>query len=240
MLSLRDVGDDGREESTEEGVEGFVDFVTLVDFSDVIGTDGEWLSVDFLELADDAVGVDGSGTDEGAQEIFREDHTILQGAEEADVILLLDGDAVQVIGERIDNNVNIVELRSDRGRAIQTRMLAPHDMYNIIPHMTLLVDLLGVVAVGGHPGDVMEDHLKERVAVVWSAVAGGALAIQASHEASVRGQVHLPTKTGQEASEFGRAGVVGQDRMLVFLAWLDVDDTDLHDFPPAQFIELLQ
>lgn len=111
----------------------------------MVGPDWERLFVDFLHFADDAVGVDGSHADQRAEQFFGDDHAVLQRAEGADVFLLLDGDAIEFIGQRIDDDVDVVKLGGDGAGLVQARVFAPHDMDDVVTDMALFVDLLRIV-----------------------------------------------------------------------------------------------
>lgn len=91
-----------------------------------------------------------------------------------------------------------------------------------------------------HAGNIVEDDLHESVAVVRSGVSRGGLAVQATHEAGVGGQVDFPAEPSHKASIFRRAHIISQNGVLVLLARLHEDQADFHHFSSRQLIQFLQ
>ena len=228
--SARDVVDRGREKGSEEFVKGLFDFVALVDFTEMGGSDGERTAVKVLKFANNAVGVDSSDSDERGQESLINDHAILQRTERRDFFLLVNVDTIEIVGKGINDDMDIVKLGSDGFGDIISGIFAPNNMNNIVADVPFFVDLLRIVGMGGHARDIVEDDFDHGIAVVGSRFACGVLAIQTPHKARVGGKVDFPAESSEKGGVFVRAGVVGENGVLVFLAGLNINKTNFHHF----------
>lgn len=107
-------------------------------------------------------------------------------------MLLEDLDSIEAVGHRVDDDVNVVELRRDGLRVVVALVLRPDDVHGVVTDVPLLVDLLGIALLGGHPCDVVEDGLHHRRRPVWCRRAGRACpSIQTAQEAAMRLQIDL-------------------------------------------------
>ena len=64
------------------------------------------------------------------------------------------------------DDVHKIEVRTDCLSVIVFRVLAPNDVYGVIPNMSFLVDLVLVVLNKRHHSTDMEDHFVECIGVV--------------------------------------------------------------------------
>ena len=165
------------------------------------------------------------------------------------ILLAVDLDTEQAIGEWIDNDMCIIELTRNGGRIVIRAVLRIDNMHNVVADVSFLVDLLRVRGVGRHRRDLVEDHLHDGVGKVRRRLAGREVWVQATEVAAVRGNVNLhariggsvcvlhrvregarayrPTNAADKLGVEWRLGVVAEDDLLIVLAMLDVDHANL-------------